>query len=144
LATIHRHSVPVESYEPDRPLNDLGRDQLRHFIHVAQRLPAGFRFNSSPPSPEDGPACTRYIAAVTDRLMSMRTAGLTLVDSKKPRKTAKVQKPGLAIAAAAAEPESVTPTSARSKSSRGQSSKAKSSKAKSASARTAKPGGRKP
>jgi len=139
MTTIRRHPVPVESYEPDRPLNDLGRDQLAHFIHVAQSLPAGFRFNGPPPSPEDGPACTRFIAAVTDHLISMRATGLTLVDGKKPRKTARVPKRELAIAAAAAEPESVTPTSAKPKSSR-----TKSSRPKSFSARTAKPGDPKP
>lgn len=87
MATIHRHPVPPESYEPDRPLNDLGRDQLKHFIHVAQRLPPELRVDLPIPSPEDGLASSRFIGAVTEKLMSRKRAPLRLV-SKRSRKVA--------------------------------------------------------
>jgi hypothetical protein len=72
LATIKRHPVPQDSYNPDRPLNDLGRDQLKHFAHVEHHLPPKHRVGMPVPSPEDGPAATRFIAAVTAKLMEMR------------------------------------------------------------------------
>jgi hypothetical protein len=73
MATIQRHPVPPESYEPDRPLNDLGRDQFALFTHVAERLPAEVRATQPPvPSPEDGMAASRFIAAITQYFLAQK------------------------------------------------------------------------
>jgi len=72
MATIRRHSIPSDSYAPDRPLNDLMREQLTHFIHVEERLPPEQRVSLPIPSPDDSAAANRFIAAVTERLMGTR------------------------------------------------------------------------
>lgn len=109
MATIRRHPVPADSFQPDAPLNDLGREQLKHFIHVAERLPLKLRVDLPPiPSPEDSLAVGRFIAAVTERLMSGKPPALKLV-SKRPRKPAST---GISIAAGA---EEVLPPRAKSK-----------------------------
>lgn len=72
MATIRRHTVPADSFQPDAPINDLGREQLKHFIHVAERLPLNLRVDLPIPSPEDSVAVGRFIAAVTERLMSRK------------------------------------------------------------------------
>lgn len=97
MATIRRHAVPADSFHPDAPLNDLGREQLKHFIHAAERLPPELRVDMPIPSLEDGHAANRFIAAVTDRLMSRKRPALKLV-SKRRRKPAST---GIDIAAAA-------------------------------------------
>jgi hypothetical protein len=101
MATIRRHPVPVESYQPDRPLNDLGRDQFEHFKHAASRLPADVRAALPPtPSPEDGMAASRFIAAVTEVLIARKQQPLRIV-RKRGRDT---PQPGLALAAATETP----------------------------------------
>ncbi len=101
MATIRRHPVPSDSYEPDRPLNDLGRDQLIHFKHAASRLPDEVRAGlPAIPSAEDGMAASRFIAAVTQVLIARKRQPMKLV-SKRPRK---VPEPGLALAAGAEVP----------------------------------------
>ena len=72
MATVRRHPVPMEFYDPARPLNDLGTCQLAHFIHAEQRLPPEHRVNLAAPSGEDGLAATRYIAAVTKALLERK------------------------------------------------------------------------
>jgi hypothetical protein len=66
MATIRRHPVPADSYDPNRPLNDLLLAQLDHFKHIAKGLPAEFQ-NAIPsdPSVEDREGVDRFIAAVT-------------------------------------------------------------------------------
>ena len=66
MATIRRHPVPADSYDPKRPLNDLLVAQLEHFKHIAKGLPAELQ-DAIPvePSLEDRPAVDRFIAAVT-------------------------------------------------------------------------------
>jgi hypothetical protein len=100
MATIRRHSVPSDSFQPDAPLNDLGREQLKHFIHVAERLPPELRPDMPIPSPEDSVAANRFIATVTERLLSRKRSPLTLV-GKRTRKPAST---GISIAAGAEVP----------------------------------------
>jgi hypothetical protein len=100
MATIRRHPVPPDSFHPDAPLNDLGRKQLEHFIHVAERLPPKLRLDMPMPSPDDGLAVSRFIAAVTERLMTRKQPPLTLV-GKRRRKPAST---GISIAAGAEVP----------------------------------------
>jgi hypothetical protein len=111
MATIHRHPVPSDSYEPDRPLNDLGRDQFALFKHVAERLPAEFRATLPPvPSPEDGMAASRFIAAITQYLLAQKKPPLP----KQPTLTiASGQKGGRKTAAQppAAQPSRQAPAS---------------------------------
>lgn len=83
MATIRRHPVPTDSFRPDGPLNDLGRKQLEHFIHVAERLPTDLRVDLPIPSPEDGRAAGNFIAAVTERLMSRKRAPLMVVGKRR-------------------------------------------------------------
>jgi hypothetical protein len=99
MATIRRHPVPPDSFQPDAPLNDLGREQLKHFVHVAERLPPELRVDMPIPSPEDGHAASRFIAAVTDRLLSRKPPALKVV-AKRRRKPAST---GISIAAGAEE-----------------------------------------
>ncbi len=107
MATVKRHPVPDSSYEPDRPLNDLGREQLSHFVHAERRLAPHHRTGLPEPSPEDGPACSMYIAAVTRTLLALRgdakpakKQGPRLVSSR-PKPKGKTRPQPLAIAAAA-------------------------------------------
>lgn len=66
MATIHKHPVPADSYDPKRPLNDLLIAQLDHFKHVAKRLPQELRSAiPAEPSLEDREGVDRFIAAVT-------------------------------------------------------------------------------
>jgi hypothetical protein len=98
MATIRRHPVPAESYEPNRPLNDLGRDQLKHFIHAASRLPTGQRADLPPePSAEDGLEAGKFIAAVTTKLLRIRRSPLQLVK----KKSGNAPTAGMSLAAAA-------------------------------------------
>lgn len=106
MATIRRHRVPADSYDPSRPLNDLGRDQLKHFIHVAERLPPELRVDLPIPSPEDGLACSRFIGAVTEKLMSRKQPRLKVVSRqgrKSARKSAAPAQPGRVERIAATE-----------------------------------------
>ncbi len=66
MATIRRHPVPSDSYDPKRPLNDLLVAQLEHFKHIAKSLPAELQ-KAIPvqPSIEDREGVDRFIAAVT-------------------------------------------------------------------------------
>jgi hypothetical protein len=99
MATIRRHPVPPDSFQPDAPLNDLGREQLKHFVHVAERLPPELRVDMPIPSPEDGHAANRFIAAVTERLLSRKPPALKIV-AKRRRKPAST---GISMAAGAEE-----------------------------------------
>jgi hypothetical protein len=119
MATIRRHPVPPDSFRPDAPLNDLGREQLKHFVHVAERLPPELRVDMPIPSPEDGHAANRFIAAVTDRLLSRKPPALKVV-AKRRRKPAST---GISIAAGA---EEAHPQRAKSKSKNKSKSKSKS------------------
>jgi hypothetical protein len=95
MATIRRYPVPPDSYNPEGPLNDLVREQLAHFTDVAERLRP--RLQMPVPTGEDVAAANRFIAAVTERLMSMKQSHLKLV-KKRARKSLS---PGIAIAAQA-------------------------------------------
>jgi hypothetical protein len=121
MATIRRHPVPPDSFRPDAPLNDLGREQLKHFVHVAERLPPELRVDMPIPSPEDGHAANRFIAAVTDRLLSRKPPALKVV-AKRRRKPAST---GISIAAGA---EEAHPQRAKSKSKNKSKSKSKARK----------------
>lgn len=106
MSTVRRHPVPADSYEPDRPLNDLGRDQLKHFLHVADRLPKKVRSQLPPaPSPEDGMAAGRFIAAVTQALLQRRRPSLKFVSRPVPKR----KPPALSLAAAAEAPSAPLP-----------------------------------
>jgi hypothetical protein len=118
MATIRRHPVPPDSFRPDAPLNDLGREQLKHFVHVAERLPPELRVDMPIPSPEDGHAANRFIAAVTDRLLSRKPPALKVVAKRRRKPTST----GISIAAGA---EEVHPQRAKSKSKSKSKSKAR-------------------
>jgi hypothetical protein len=108
MATIRRHPVPADSFQPDAPLNDLGREQLKHFIHVAERLPLKLRVDLPIPSPEDSVAVGRFIAAVTERLMSGKRPALKLVGKRR-------RKPASTVISIAAGAEEVQSQGAKSK-----------------------------
>jgi hypothetical protein len=80
MATIHKHPVPTDSYDPKRPLNDLLVAQLEHFKHVAKTLPSDLR-NTLPaePSLEDREGVDRFIAAITGAHVSHKKATPGLV-----------------------------------------------------------------
>ena len=99
MVTIRRHPVPANSYDPDRPLNDLLLAQLDHFKHIAEALPADARAKipAFPPL-DDRAAVDRFIAAVTQLHVGRKQLRPQLVRSK-PR-----PQPGtIAIAAVAEE-----------------------------------------
>lgn len=100
MATIRRHPVPPDSFRPEAPLNDLLHKQLEHFIHAAERLPVELRVELPAPSPDDSAGAARFIAAVTERLMSRKRPPLTVVNRSRRIRT----KPGISIAAAAEMP----------------------------------------
>jgi len=121
MATIKRHSIPADSFEPNRPLNDLLQAQLQHFHVVEKRLPRHsqptLHPDMPPPSPLDAPASNRYIAAMTT-LIRQRAANQTAKQPAKdrPAKSAPVLVPkparhrtpaGIPIAASASD---VTPS----------------------------------
>src|ERR1700744_1079734 len=66
MATIHKHPVPTDSYDPKRPLNDLLVAQFEHFKHISKRIPSDIR-TTGPVEPlmEDREGVGRFIAAVT-------------------------------------------------------------------------------
>ena len=120
MATIRRHPVPADSFRPDAPLNDLGRKQLEHFIHAAERLPHKLRVDMPIPSPEDSVAAGRFIAAVTERLLQRKRPALKLVGER--RRTP----PPTGISIAAGAEEEVHPQRAKRKSKSKDKSKSKS------------------
>jgi hypothetical protein len=96
---VRRHPVPEDSFQPGRPLNDLSRAQLEHFVHVAQTLPPSLTAGLVPPSFKDGEACSRYIGAITAALMSLREPVPIGLVSSRPRTDARKPIKGLALAA---------------------------------------------
>ena len=113
MATIRRHSVPADSYDPKRPLNDLMIAQFEHFKHIAERLPADVRSGLPPvPAQEDRAGVDRFIAALTAICVSRKRALPQLV------RTIRDKRPGrLAVAAAVAEKTPAKTAAARQKSS---------------------------
>lgn len=89
MATIRRHPVPADSYDPKRPLNDLLVAQLEHFKHSARQLPPEI-LTAVPaePSHEDREGVDRFIAAVTAVHLRRKKAGPRLVaDSRRRRQS---------------------------------------------------------
>lgn len=129
MATIHRHPLPTDSYDPKRPLNDLLVAQLEHFKHIAKSLPSDVR-NTVPaePSIEDREGVDRFIAAVTGIHVSRKRATPRLVAKPVRRK----QPVTLNLAAAAGE------TSTKNKPAKSSSQGKPKSKAKRGSARSSK------
>jgi len=103
MATVHKHPVPTDSYDPKRPLNDLLVAQLAHFKHIARGLATDDR-NALPaePSIDNREGIDRFIAAITGVHVSRKRATPQLV-AKPVRRTQTV---GLSLAAVAEE----TPT----------------------------------
>lgn len=66
MATIRKHPVPTDSYDPKRPLNDQLVAQLELFKHIAKNLSSDLR-NTVPaePSIEDREGVDRFIKAIT-------------------------------------------------------------------------------
>lgn len=116
MVTIRRYPVPPDSYNPNAPLNDLMLSQLEHFVHVAKRLPPQSQVKVPVPSADDAAAAHRFIAAVTEQLMSLKKSPLRLVR----KRAARTQSPGLSIAASA---ETSTPLRSGPKKKRGSDSK---------------------
>jgi hypothetical protein len=102
MVTIRRYPVPLDSYNPNGPLNDLMRSQLEHFAHIADRLPPHLQVKVPVPSADDTVAAHQFIAAVTEQLMSVKKSPLLLVK----KRAARTRTPGLAIAASAETPKS--------------------------------------
>jgi hypothetical protein len=138
MATIRRYPVPADSFDPDRPLNDLLQAQLVHFHEIEKRLPRSIQPilnpNMPPPLPKDARASNHYVAALTTIIR--QRAG------KPPAKPAPVlvtkparspQPAGIAIAASASYP---TP--------RKSADKPATAAAKNKKARPSKPKSRKP
>ena len=116
MVTIHRHPVPTDSYDPERPLNDLLLAELDHFKHIAQKLPSDLRKAlPAAPSPDDREAVDLFIAAITRALVSQKRERLHLVQPGiKP--TRRQQPDTLDIAAAAEQnPAPSKPAKAKSK-----------------------------
>jgi hypothetical protein len=100
MATIHKHPVPADSYDPKRPLNDLLVAQLEHFKHIAKNLPSDLRSTvPAEPSIEDREGVDRFIAAVTGIHVSRKKAAPRLVAKPARRR----QSVTLDLAAAAEE-----------------------------------------
>lgn len=116
MVTIRRHPVPADSYDPDRPLNDLLLAQFEHFKHVAQRLPPEVRSTiPAEPSTNDREGVDRFIAAITGAFVSKKIERPQLVKVTRRRK----QPVTLAIAASAEEkPKRSKPAQSKSKSKR--------------------------
>jgi len=126
MATIHRHPVPTDSYDPKRPLNDLLVAQLELFKHIAKSLPSELRGTvPAEPSVEDRGGVDRFIAAVTGVHMSRKKAKPQLVAKPVRRK-----QPGTLDLAAAAEQTPTKNKPAEPKSQGKPKSKAKRSRAR--------------
>jgi hypothetical protein len=69
MANIRRYPVPADSFDPNRPLNDLLQAQLEHFHEVEKRLPRRIQPtlhpDMPPPSPKDAQASNHYVATMT-------------------------------------------------------------------------------
>lgn len=116
MVTIRRHPIPADSYDPNRPLNDLLLAQFEHFKHVAQRLPPEVR-STIPvePSTNDREGVDRFIAAITGACVSRKIERPQLVKGARRRK----QPVTLDIAASAEEkPKKSKPAKAKFKSKR--------------------------
>jgi hypothetical protein len=87
VATIRRHPVPNDSYDPKRPLNDLLIAQFEHFKHIAKSLASDVR-NTVPaePSLDDREGVDRFIAAITGIHVSRKKATPRLVAKPARRK----------------------------------------------------------
>jgi hypothetical protein len=103
MVTIRRYPVPLDSYNPNGPLNDLMRSQLEHFAHVADRLPPELQVKEPVPSADDAHSAHQFIAAVTEQLMSVKKSPPRLLVKKRASRT---QTSNLAIAASAETPKS--------------------------------------
>ena len=97
MATIRRHPVPLDSYQPGRPLNDLMVAQLAHFAEAARRLPPDLRITAPVPPATDADAANAFIATVTERLMSLKQRQL---ETTRPKPTIVPKRPRKAPAAA--------------------------------------------
>jgi hypothetical protein len=96
MATIRRHPVPSDSYQPDRPLNDLVRSQFEHFREVAGKHPEVLKMNLQVPSHDDVAGVSQFMAAVTGQLMSLKTQPLKLVSKRRNKPQATAPTVGLA------------------------------------------------
>jgi hypothetical protein len=125
MVTIRRHPVPADSYDPNRPLNDLLLAQLDHFKHIAKGLPAELQ-NTIPsePSIEDREGVDRFIAAVTGVHVSRKKAKPLLVAKPGAKTVSRKQSVTLDLAAVAEEQPKKT-GSAKSKPQANAKSKAK-------------------
>lgn len=130
MTTIRRHPVPADSYDPNRPLNDLLIAQLEHFKHVAQGLSSDLRSAvPAEPSLDDREGVDRFIAAVTGVHVQRKKAKPRLVAKPARRR----QPVTLDIAASAEE------TPKKNKRAKSKSKSKPKSKAKRGSARGPKP-----
>jgi hypothetical protein len=121
MATIRRHPVPADSYDPNRPLNDLLLAQLDHFKHIAKGLPAEFQ-NAIPsdPSVEDREGVDRFIAAVTSVHVSRKKVKPLLVAKPGAKPVSRKQSVTLDLAAVTEEqPNRTRSSNAKSKAKRG-------------------------
>jgi hypothetical protein len=92
--------VPTDSYDPERPLNDLLVAQLEHFKHIAKSLHPDLRNTVLvEPSIDDREGVDRFIAAITGAHLSRKKAAPRQVAKPLRRK----QPVGLDLAAAAEE-----------------------------------------
>lgn len=112
MATIHKHPVPADSYDPKRPLNDLLVAQLEHFKHIAKNLPPDLRSKvPAEPSIENREDVDRFIAAITGVHLSRKKARPLLIARPARRK----QPVTLDIAASAETPAKNKPARSNAK-----------------------------
>jgi len=98
MPTIRRHPVPTDSYDPNRPLNDLLVAQFEHFKHIATKLPPELAAGvPAAPAAEDREAVGRFIAAITKAHVSRKKELPRLV------KPVRRMQPGTVALAAAAK-----------------------------------------
>jgi hypothetical protein len=123
MATIRRYPVPVDSFVPDRPLNDLLQAQLEHFRKVEQRLPRHVQPtlhpDMPPPSPKDAIASNHYVATMTNLIRERAqnpAAKPTPVLVTKAARPLRIKPTGLDLAASAPGPHSRKSAAAKKKS----------------------------
>ena len=107
MANIRRYPVPADSFDPNRPLNDLLQAQLEHFREVEKRLPRQIQPTLAPdmppPSFKDARASNHYVATMT--ALIQKRAGKTSAKPAPvlvPKPTRTAQPAGIDIAASAA------------------------------------------
>jgi hypothetical protein len=133
MATIRRYPVPADSFDPNRPLNDLLQAQLEHFREVEKRLPRQIQPtlhpDMPPPSYKDAHASNHYVATMTT-LIRQRAGNTSAKPAPVlvPKPTRSTQPAGIDIAASAPSKSAAKPANVAAKNKNATPNKSKSSK----------------